>query len=139
MRYRIWILPICLVALGLALALSVLRLPNLASSQNKQISGTNWATTSSGSQIVNAVVLQHAARAYVVVRDVTFDTDQQLARTTDESQQKEIVARAEAKTLDAIREEGFEPEEYDMIVTLVDSEPSLHKKFLGYVQAARGA
>jgi hypothetical protein len=83
--------------------------------------------------------LQHAARAYVVVRDVTFDTDQQLARTTDETQQKEIVARAEAKTLDAIREEGLEPQEYDMIVTLVNSEPDLHKKFLGYVHAARGA
>jgi Domain of unknown function (DUF4168) len=139
MRYRIWILPICLVALGLALALSVLRLPNFASSQNKQISGTNRATTSSGSQTISAVVLQHAARAYIVVRDVTFDTDQQLARTTDESQQKEIVARAEAKTLDAIREEGLEPQEYDMIVTLVNSEPDLHKKFLGYVHAARGA
>jgi hypothetical protein len=137
MRYRIWILSICLVAFGLALALSMLL--SFADSQNKQISETDSATTSSGSQTINALALQHAARAYVAVRDITVDVDQQLARTTNESEQKEIVTRAEAKTLDAIREEGLEPEEYDMIVTLVNSEPELHKKFLGYVHAARGA
>ena len=134
MRYRIWILPICVVAFDLALALSLLA--NLANRQNKQISGT---TTSSDSHTINTVALQYVARAYVAVRDIMLVVDQQLANTPDEAQQKKIVARAEAKTLDAIREEGLEPEEYDMIVTLVNSDPELHKKFLGYVHAARGA
>jgi hypothetical protein len=134
MRYRI--LLNCLVLFGLALALSVL--PNFETSRNKQITAAD-STTSSGSQKINAIALQHAARAYVTVRDVTVDTDRRLARTTDETQRTEIVARAKAKTLDAIREEGLEPEEYDMIITLVNSEPELHNKFLGYVHASGGA
>ena len=135
MRYRI--LLNCLVLFGLALALSVL--PNFETSRNEPITAAHSTTTSNGSQTINAVALRHAARAYVTVRGVTVDTDRRLARATDETQREEIVARAKAKTLDAIREEGLEPEEYDMIITLVKSEPELHKKFLGYVQASSGA
>ncbi len=89
-------------------------------------------------QTINVVALKHAARAYVALRRINADFKQQLAKTTDDTEKKQIAAKTRTQELEAVRQQGFNPEQYNLIITLVENDPGLREKFFWYVSAQEG-
>ena len=77
--------------------------------------------------------LQPAAKAYVALRHISEEGRQKLARTNDAAQRAQIEAQTESLKLEAVKQEGLEPDQYDLIITLVKCEPLLRQKFFSCV------
>jgi hypothetical protein len=121
------------VTVSLVAGLHLLSDTAMSRQQRVTIASTGAATDRSN---VDCGSLQHAAKAYVALRHITEETRQKLARTNDPAQKAQIAAQTESLKLDAVNREGLEPDQYDLIITLVKSEPLLRQKFFSCVNGS---
>ena len=124
---------------GLAAGFALVVLPGVATSQSANMGASSGAAASSASdQKVDDATLQHVAHAYAVVRHITTDTKERLARTQDSSERQQISSQAEAQKLSVVKQEGIDPQQYNKILQVVQNDPNLQQKFLSYVSASGG-
>ncbi len=88
---------------------------------------------------VDDATLKKAAAAFVQVKNISVQTQQQLQNVKDDSQRREILARAESQKITAVKNEGIEPAQYNSVIRAVQNDESLRGKFTSYVNRANGA
>jgi hypothetical protein len=96
-----------------------------ASSSGGSMGESNSMSSSpaQGAQVDDAT-LQKAAKAYVKVKHIVHQTKQ--SGQADPSS-------AQADKLNAVKNEGLDPQQYNQIIQMVQNDPQLQQKFAGYV------
>ena len=88
------------------------------------------AAPAQGGQIDDAT-LQKAAKAYVKVKQIVH-----------QSKQADSAASAQPATqsdkLNAVRDQGLDPQQYNQIIQMVQNDPQLQQKFATYVNQNGG-
>ena len=126
-----------LAGIGAAIAFSIV--PGIAMSQSMApASAEDAAASGAATQNVDDATLQRVAKAYVAVRHISNDTRARIARTQDNGEQQQIASQAEAQKLSIVKQEGIDPQQYNKVLMMVQNDPALQQKFLGYVNATGG-
>jgi len=82
---------------------------------------------------INDATLKRTAKAYVKVRQIVDQANNDLGKTTDRAQQQHIATAAEAKKMAAVKSEGLQPLQYNQILQLARADKTFAQKFLPYV------
>jgi hypothetical protein len=77
-----------------------------------------------GAQVDDAT-LQKAAKAYVKVKQIVHQSKQSGVQADQSS--------AQADKMNAVKNEGLDPQQYNQILQMVQNDPQLQQKFAGYV------
>jgi hypothetical protein len=107
-------------------------------------SGSSSASSSSGSMgesgsmssapgqsaQIDDATLQKAAKAYVKVKQIVHQSKQ--ADSSGNGAQADPAAAQSAK-LNAVRNEGLDPQQYNQVIQMVQNDPQLQQKFANYV------
>jgi Domain of unknown function (DUF4168) len=83
--------------------------------------------------------LKRTAKAYVKVRQIVRDANQDLGNTTDNAQQQEIATRAESMKIAAVKGEGLRPQQYNQVLQLARTDKAFEQKFLSYVNKVQNS
>ena len=75
--------------------------------------------------------LQKAAKAYVKVKQIVHQTKETKAAGSS-------AQPADSEKLDAVKNEGLDPQQYNQIIQMVQNDPGLQQKFAGYVNQDGG-
>jgi hypothetical protein len=84
---------------------------------------------------VDDATLQKAAKAYVKVKQIVHQTKQ--AQSASNGAQPDQSA-AQSEKIAAVKNEGLEPQQYDQVIQMVQSDPNLQQKFVNYVNQNGG-
>ena len=84
----------------------------------------SMGSSSAQSAQVDDATLQKAAKAYVKVKQIVHQNKQ--SGQPDQSS-------AQADKLNAVKNEGLDPQQYNQILQMVQNDPQLQQKFAGYV------
>jgi hypothetical protein len=90
-------------------------------------SNSMGSSAAQGAQIDDAT-LQKAARAYVKVKKIVHEAKQSGAASAQADQ-----SSAQADKLNAVKNEGLDPQQYNQILQTVQNDPQLQQKFASYV------
>lgn len=82
---------------------------------------------------INDATLKRTAKAYVKVRQIVDQANDNLGKTTDRAQQQQIATKAEANKMAAVKSEGLQPQQYNQILQLARADKTFAQKFLSYV------
>lgn len=79
--------------------------------------------------------LKRTAVAYVKVQNITLKAHELLKHTNDEAKRGQIIKQAESEKIEAVRQFGIEPQQYNRVILLVHNNDQLRlqRKFLSYV------
>jgi Domain of unknown function (DUF4168) len=95
--------------------------------------GDNGASASAPAQSaqVDDATLQKAAKAYVKVKEIVH---QDKAANSGANAQP----ANQSDKLNAVRDQGLNPQQYNQIIQMVQNDPQLQQKFAGYVNQNGG-
>jgi Domain of unknown function (DUF4168) len=125
---------IALVGLGLSFVPAA-----VAAGDGSSAPAYGGAMPSAPNGAINDATLKKAAAAFVQVKNISAHTQEQLQNVKDDSQRREILARAESQKITAVKNEGMEPAQYNSVIRAVQNDESLRGKFTSYVSQANGA
>ena len=101
-----------------------------SASSADSMGASSAAAPAQGGQIDDAT-LQKAAKAYVKVKQIVH-----------QSKQADSAASAQPATqsdkLNAVRDQGLDPQQYNQIIQMVQNDPQLQQKFATYVNQNGG-
>ncbi len=101
-----------------------------STSSADSMGASSAAAPAQGGQIDDAT-LQKAAKAYVKVKQIVH-----------QSKQADSAASAQPATqsdkLNAVRDQGLDPQQYNQIIQMVQNDPQLQQKFATYVNQNGG-
>lgn len=137
MKFEKRSLTVCTALLGLTLAVPSLGIA--AMNENPAQRGPVYAGGSDNANpgSVDDATLKRAAAAYVKVRDISARAEQAIDHTDDEAGKQQLMARSESAKIAAVKEQGMEPEQYNHVILLVESDQGLQQKFLSHVQQVK--
>ena len=92
------------------------------------------ASSDVNSNKIDDATVKQTARAFVKVRQIVDEANQNLNNTTDKSQQQQIAIEAEAKKMAAVKAEGLQPQQYNRVLQLARVDKSVEQRFLSYVK-----
>jgi hypothetical protein len=84
---------------------------------------------------VDDATLQKAAKAYVKVKQIVHQTKQ--AQSAGNGAQPDQSA-VQSEKIAAVKNEGLEPQQYDQVIQMVQSDPGIQQKFVNYVNQNGG-
>jgi Domain of unknown function (DUF4168) len=117
-----------------SLVLSIFGFSGVNGQVNAQSPSYSGASESSNAKKIDDATLKRTAAAYVKVRDIALKTQQAVGSTSDESAKQQMMQKAEAEKIAAVKSEGIEPQQYNQVILAVRSNNGLQQKFLSYVQ-----
>jgi Domain of unknown function (DUF4168) len=79
---------------------------------------------------VDDATLQKAAKAYVKVKQIVHQDKQASGETAQPATQSD--------KLNAVRDQGLDPQQYNQIIQMVQNDPQLQQKFANYVNQNGG-
>jgi hypothetical protein len=122
----------------LGLAMGLPSLGNAAMNQNSA-SDSSYTQASSGanSGSVDDATLKRTAAAYVKLRDISIKAEQAINRTDDTARKQQLMAESDSAKVEAMEEEGMEPQQYNNIISLLSDNSGLQQKFQSYVKQLR--
>lgn len=129
---------ICVMALGMTLAMTMGA--GAAMNQAPEPSPPAYSHNSGNAnpKTVDDATLKRTAVAYVKVQNITLKTRQVLKHTNDAAKKGQIIRQAESKEIEAVRQVGMQPQQYNQVILLVQNNDQLQRKFLSYVHQAKG-
>jgi hypothetical protein len=92
------------------------------------------ASSDVNSNKIDDATVKQTARAFVKVRQIVDEANQNLNNTTDKSQQQQIAIEAEAKKMAAVKAEGLQPQQNNRVLQLARVDKALEQRFLSYVK-----
>jgi hypothetical protein len=107
-----------------------------AGQSNPGYSGASGAVNPN--RIDDATVKQ-TAKAYVKVRQIVQEANQDINKANDNAQQQEIANQAESRKMDAVKAEGLEPQRYNEVLQLARVDKSFQQKFFSYVNEVKNS
>ena len=84
---------------------------------------------------VDDATLQKAAKAYVKVKQIVHQSKQ--AQSSGNGAQPDQSA-VQSEKIAAVKNEGLEPQQYDQVIQMVQSDPNIQQKFVNYVNQNGG-
>jgi hypothetical protein len=122
--------------LGLAMGL-----PSLGNSAMNQNSGSDssytQASSAANSGSVDDATLKRTAAAYVKLRDISIKAEQAINRTDDTARKQQLMAESDSAKVEAMEDEGMEPQQYNNIISLLSDNSGLQQKCQSYVKQLR--
>jgi Domain of unknown function (DUF4168) len=79
---------------------------------------------------IDDATLKQTAKAFVKVRQIVREANQDLNKTNDNAQQQEIAKQAESRKMAAVKAEGLQPQQYNQVIQLARNDKSFEQKFL---------
>jgi uncharacterized protein DUF4168 len=147
MRFKLRTAAVCAAALCVSMIVTFPSFAMAAANGNSSRSaGALYAqagTTNSGTAMspstVDDATLKRTAVAYVKVRDIAIKARQAINSTDDSARKEQLANESEAAKLEAVKQAGMEPQEYNAVLQKVQADQGLQQKFLAYVQQASQA
>ena len=93
------------------------------------------AQPAQGAAQVDDATLQKAAKAYVKVKQIVHQSKQ--AQSSGNGAQPDQSA-VQSEKIAAVKNEGLEPQQYDQVIQMVQSDPNIQQKFVNYVNQNGG-
>jgi Domain of unknown function (DUF4168) len=122
----------------LGLALGLPSLGNSAMNQNSASdSSYTQASSAANSGSVDDATLKRTAAAYVKLRDISIKAEQAINRTDDTARKQQLMAESDSAKVEAMEDEGMEPQQYNNIISLLSDNSGLQQKFQSYVKQLR--
>src|SRR5580700_2073250 len=103
------------------------------SSSSMGDSGSSASAPAQSGQLDDAT-LQKAAKAYVKVKQIVHESKQ--ANPTGASAEPQGATQSDK--LNAVRDQGLDPQQYNQIIQMVQNDPQLQQKFATYVNQNGG-
>jgi hypothetical protein len=100
--------------------------------------GYSGASAVNPNAIDDATVKQ-TAKAFVKVRQIVQEANQDISSTADKAQQLQIAKQAEAKKISAVKAEGLQPQQYNQVIQLARDDKAFEQKFLSYVNEVQNS
>jgi hypothetical protein len=107
-----------------------------AGQSNPAYSGASGAVNP---DTIDDATVKHTAKAYVKVRQIVQEANQDLNNTTDKAQQLQIAKQAESRKIDAVKAEGLRPQQYNQVIQLARVDKAFEQKFLSYVNQVKNS
>ena len=105
-----------------------------SASSASPMSGSPAAAPAQSGQVDDAT-LQKAAKAYVKVKQIVHESKQ--ANPSGDTAQSAQPA-SQSDKLNAVRDQGLDPQQYNQILQMVQNDPQLQQKFANYVNQNGG-
>ena len=88
---------------------------------------------------IDDATLKQTAKAYVKVRQIVQEANQDLNNTTNNVQQQQIAKTAESRKMAAVKAEGLQPQQYNQVIQLARVDKAFEQKFLSYVNEVQNS
>jgi hypothetical protein len=88
---------------------------------------------------IDDATLKQTAEAYVRVRQIGQEANQDINKTNDNAQQQQIAKQAESRKMDAVKAEGLQPQQYNEVLQLARVDKSFQQKFFSYVNEVKNS
>ena len=88
---------------------------------------------------IDDATLKQTAKAFVKVRQIAQEADQDISNTNDNARQQQIAKQAELKKIAAVKAEGLQPQRYNQVVQLALIDKTFGQKFLSYVKDVKNS
>jgi Domain of unknown function (DUF4168) len=88
---------------------------------------------------IDDATVKQTAKAYLKVRQIVQEANQDLNNTTDKTQQQQIAKQAESRKMDAVKAEGLQPQQYNEVVQLARVDKSFQQKFFSYINEVKNS
>jgi hypothetical protein len=86
-------------------------------------------------QLIDDATLQHTANAFVKVKQIAQTEKQAVDSAGDDAAKMKATQQAESDKLAAVKAEGLQPQQYNQVLQLVQTDTDLQQKFLSYLKA----
>ncbi len=86
-------------------------------------------------QLIDDATLQHTANAFVKVKQIAQTEKRVVDSAGDDSAKIKATQQAESDKLAAVKAEGLQPQQYNQVLQLVQTDTNLQQKFLSYLKA----
>jgi hypothetical protein len=124
-------------ALMLALALTFLISSNAALAQEGSAGYPNSRNVGAPGATVDDTTLKQTAKAFVKVREIVQTGQQAINSTTDDTEKEHIAEQVESRKLAAVKSEGLQPQQYNQVLQLVQTDKHLQQRFLSYANQVK--
>jgi len=99
-----------------------------------EYSGAPGATTP---QLIDDATLQHTAKAFVKVAQIVKSEQSTLNGAADDAAKMKAAQQAETQKVAAVKAEGLQPQQYNQVLQLVQTDSNLQQKFLSYINVGK--
>jgi hypothetical protein len=96
-------------------------------------SGAPGTANPAAAAAVDDATLKRTARAYVKVQQISENERNALNGASGDASRQSLAQQAESKKIAAVKAEGLQPQQYNQVLALVQSDKSLAQRFLSYV------
>lgn len=86
-------------------------------------------------QLIDDATLQHTANAFVKVKQIAQTEKRAVDSAGDDAAKMKAAQQAESDKLAAVKAEGLQPQQYNQVLQLVQTDNNLQHKFLSYLKA----
>jgi hypothetical protein len=90
-------------------------------------------------QLIDDATLQHTAKAFVKVTQIVKTEQSVLNRAASDTAKMQAAQQAESEKVAAVKAEGLQPQQYNQVLQLVQTDSNLQEKFLSYLGGSAGA
>ena len=84
-------------------------------------------------QLIDDATLQHTAKAFLKVTQIVKTEQRVLNNAADDSAKMRAAQQAESAKVAAVKAEGLQPQQYNQVLQLVQTDSNLQQKFFSYV------
>lgn len=129
-------LAICVAVLGASLAMAV----DVGAATNQAPAPPAYSGGSASANVgaVDDATLKRTAAAYVKVQNITQKELKVVNNTNDTASKRQLIRQAESEKVNAVKQQGMQPQQYNQVILLVQNNDQLKRKFLSYVHQAEG-
>jgi hypothetical protein len=139
MRFRPWAIAVSVAALGMTMTLPSSAMV-VANGRSAQSAAALYAQADAITpRSLDDATLRRTAAAYVKVRDIVKKTQQEISSTDDAARKEQLAAQSESAKVEAVKQAGMDPQEYNAVLQMVKADTGLQQKFLSYVQEIKHA
>jgi len=130
----------CAIAVSAAVLAMTITLPSPAMVMAARSAGAFYAQADAASpRTIDDAMLRRTAAAYVKLRDIAEKAQQEISSTDDTARKEQLAVQSESAKVEAVKQEGMDPQDYNAVLQLVKTDSTLRQKFLSYVQGLRHA
>lgn len=127
----------------LALILAFQASPSMALGQEGdggQSSGGNSAAPAVVSpKTIDDATLKRTAKAFLKVRQIVEVAKQDIGKATSDTEKQQIIKRAEYQKIAAVEAEDLQPQQYNQVIELAQTDSVFERKFMSYVDGVKNS
>jgi hypothetical protein len=106
-----------------------------ARNADQSIPEYSGAPNAASPQLIDDATLQHTANAFVKVKQIAQTEKRVVDSAGDDAAKIKATQQAESDKLAAVKAEGLQPQQYNQVLQLVQTDNNLQEKFLSYLKA----